>query len=182
MLGAAWKIVYENFVNMEVAGLKDKLVRDQIRSNERIRQLFLLNLGMAKILLEMAQQNLQQIVSKTRQFSYVASLSVVLTTSTAHYAQFFYTSVDSDGDDPVIKFDLSNLRPMYKSFMDSIIVELCLPNSEFSAQALINCLHTIQIESFKDTKRCPQAMWDAIAVLSVGLKDSCMQLWTLTMP
>ena len=86
----------------------------------------------------------------------------------AYYAQFFSTSADANSNDPQIIFDLSQMRPVFKSFMDSTIVELCLPNSEFTVHALIACLQMVQTETPKETKRCPQAMWDAIAALSVS--------------
>ena len=66
MLAAAWKIVYDNFRTMETNGLHDMQVRDQIRSNEKIRRYFLLNFDMAKKLVQLSQHYLRTIASKTR--------------------------------------------------------------------------------------------------------------------
>lgn len=56
---------------------------------------------------------------------------------------------------------------MYKSFLDSTIIELCLPGSQFTPQSLYACLNAIESESKKDLKRCPQIMWDAVGDLAV---------------
>lgn len=57
---------------------------------------------------------------------------------------------------------------MYKSYLDSAIIELCLPGSQFSPAALYQCLHDVEEESPKKLKECPQAMWDAVGDLAVG--------------
>lgn len=90
--------------------------------------------------------------------------------SIAYYANFFSRAADADENDPKVAFEATQVRPVYKSFMDSIVMELCLPDSEFSVNALIYCLHMVQEESPRETKRCPQAMWDAISALSVSIK------------
>lgn len=60
---------------------------------------------------------------------------------------------------------------MYKSFFDSAIVELCLPGSKFSPQALYFCLHLSGEETPKESKRCTQVMWDAVGDLSVSVAN-----------
>lgn len=90
-----------------------------------------------------------------------------LDASAAHYSIYFKSSGNSNAADRQIQFDLSELRPVYKSFLDSTVVELCLPGSVFTTQALFACLKAIGEESARELKRCPQAMWDAVGDLAV---------------
>ena len=58
---------------------------------------------------------------------------------------------------------------MHKSFLDSIVVELCLPNSKYSKQIMLQLLDEAITESPNETKRFPQALWDAVGDFSVGI-------------
>lgn len=66
-------------------------------------------------------------------------------------------------------FDWASLKAMHKSFLDSIVVELCLPNSKYSKQIMLQLLEEATTESRKETKRFPQALWDAVGDFSVGV-------------
>ena len=65
------------------------------------------------------------------------------------------------------EFEIAEMKKVYKSFLDSAIIELCLPRSRFSPQALYFCLHATVEETPKLLRRCPQLMWDAIGDLAV---------------
>lgn len=86
-----------------------------------------------------------------------------------HYRVYFRTSTTSKDQQ---EFDDTEMRKMYKSFLDSTIIELCLPRSKFTPQALYSCLHAIEEESPKELKRCPQLMWDAVGDLAVRVAHS----------
>ena len=85
-----------------------------------------------------------------------------------HYAKYFKVDINSSPDQPEYTFDWAGLRAVHKSFLDSIIVELCLPQSEIPQQILYQILHDAMEESPRDSRRFPQAVWDAIGDLSVS--------------
>jgi len=85
-----------------------------------------------------------------------------------HFARYFKLTED-EAEDPEWLFDWASLRAMHKSFLDSIVVELCLPNSKYSKQILLQLLDEAATESPKETKRFPQALWDAVGDFSVSV-------------
>lgn len=87
----------------------------------------------------------------------------------AHYARFFRLR-PTEGTDPAEAeyiFDWTDLRKAAESYIDSIIIELCFPCGEYPRTALYQLLHDAVIESPRDAKRFPQALWDAVGDLSV---------------
>lgn len=66
-------------------------------------------------------------------------------------------------------FDWAKLRNIHKSFLDSIIVELCLPQSLIPKSILFQILEEAFEESSRDTKLFPQGLWDAIGDLGVSV-------------
>lgn len=85
-----------------------------------------------------------------------------------HFARYFKLTED-EAEDPEWLFDWASLKTMHKSFLDSIVVELCLPNSQYSKQIMLQLLEEATTESPKETKRFPQALWDAVGDFSVGI-------------
>jgi hypothetical protein len=72
-------------------------------------------------------------------------------------------------------FDPMHLRDSYRSFLDSIIIELCLPSSPSPKRILFQILHEAVDEAPREAKRFPQAVWDAIGDLSVSrIFHACM--------
>lgn len=88
-----------------------------------------------------------------------------------HFARYFKLTED-EAEDPEWLFDWASLKTMHKSFLDSIVVELCLPNSQYSKQIMLQLLEEATTESRKETKRFPQALWDAVGDFSVGISYS----------
>jgi hypothetical protein len=72
-------------------------------------------------------------------------------------------------DDCEVIFDWAGLRDACKSFLDSIIIELCFPRAPYPKQILYQILHDAVEESPKEAKRFPQTLWDAVGDLSVSL-------------
>ena len=96
-----------------------------------------------------------------------------------HFAHYFKLTED-EAEDPEWLFDWASLKVMHKSFLDSIVVELCLPNSQYSKQILLQLLEEATTESRKETKRFPQALWDAVGDFSVGISLQCSSRVDLT--
>jgi hypothetical protein len=85
----------------------------------------------------------------------------------AHYARYFKAVENTDPGEPEIAFDWAGLKDACKSFMDSIIIELCFPKQPYPKTILYHILHDAVEESPREAKRFPQAMWDAVGELSV---------------
>lgn len=86
----------------------------------------------------------------------------------AHYADYF-KQTDSI-DEPEFGFDWGELKKMHKSFLDSIIIELCLPNPPTPKHILFQILHEAVAEAPKEAKRFPQPLWDAVGDFAVGYR------------
>lgn len=85
----------------------------------------------------------------------------------AHYADYFK---QTDGvDEPEFSVDWSVLKSMHRSFLDSIIIELCLPNSQYTKPIIFQVLHEAVEEAHREAKRFPQALWDAVGDFSVSV-------------
>jgi hypothetical protein len=59
------------------------------------------------------------------------------------------------------------LKDIHKSFLDSIVVELSLPNSPIPRQILLSILSEAIDETPRDAKEFPQALWDAMGDFAV---------------
>lgn len=68
-----------------------------------------------------------------------------------------------------VAFDWAGLKDACKSFLDSIIIELCFPRVPYPKRILYHILHDAVDESPREAKKFPQSMWDAIGDLSVSL-------------
>lgn len=66
-------------------------------------------------------------------------------------------------------FDWISIRDAYRSFLDSIIIELALPSSQAPKRVLFMILHEAVDEAPREARRFPQQVWDAFGDLSVGL-------------
>jgi hypothetical protein len=65
-------------------------------------------------------------------------------------------------------FDWAALRAAYKSYVDSIVIELCLPNSQYPKYILARILEDATQEDPREKERFPQALFDALGDLSVS--------------
>ena len=89
-------------------------------------------------------------------------------TTTAHFYQYFKIEPDPETGEPEYTFDWGALKNVHKSFLDSIVVELCLPSSPIPKQVLYQLLGEAIEESPKDRQKFSQAVWDAVGDLSVS--------------
>jgi hypothetical protein len=86
---------------------------------------------------------------------------------TAHYKQYFKL-VDGEATNmQEVVFDTNGLRNAYKSFLDSIVLELLLPDTKFPREILFGLLHESIKEAPKETKRFPQELYATLGDLSV---------------
>ena len=87
----------------------------------------------------------------------------------AHFARYFTRNPNYEKGGPEFVFNWSQLKMLQKSFLDSIVVELCLPNSPFPDNILYLLLRdAIDEANKKEQGVFPQAIWDAIGDLSVS--------------
>jgi hypothetical protein len=87
----------------------------------------------------------------------------------AHYAPYFKRAEIANPSDADIVFDWDAVREACKSFLDSIIIELCFPGASYPRHILFQILHDSIEESPKEAKRFPQTLWDAVGDLSVSI-------------
>ncbi|EPQ57181.1 hypothetical protein GLOTRDRAFT_39174 [Gloeophyllum trabeum ATCC 11539] len=153
MAAAAWKLVRDTLHNLDEEGLRDNTARSQIRRDERLKQLYLVLYDLVNELVNV----------------YHAKFSIYVMAA-PHYARYFKPVPNSDPDDPEMMFDWQELRTVYKSFLDSIIIELCLPQSRYPKQVLYSILHDAVDESPREAKRFPQAVWDAVGDLAMAVE------------
>jgi hypothetical protein len=80
---------------------------------------------------------------------------------------YFKKYEESDFDNPEYMFDRTALRDAYKSYVDSIVIELCLPNSKYPKYILARILEDATEEAPREKERFPQALFDALGDLAV---------------
>lgn len=87
-----------------------------------------------------------------------------------HFKEFFTRNAHYEKNgEPEYVFNWTKLRDLQKSFLDSIIVELCLPDSRIPKNILYLLLREAVDEASKKAKEYfPQALWDAVGDLSVS--------------
>lgn len=90
--------------------------------------------------------------------------------SAAHYARYFKPNPNEtlDPSEQATVFNWTDIRTATLSFLDSIIIELCFPDSPYPKSVLFQILHDAVEESPREAKRFSQALWDAIGDLSVS--------------
>lgn len=66
-----------------------------------------------------------------------------------------------------VVFDKMKLRNAHRSFVDAVILEIILPDSQYPRHVLFECLHMAIEDSPSDGNRFPQLLWDAVGDLAV---------------
>ncbi len=82
---------------------------------------------------------------------------------------YFKKYEESDPNNPEYMFNWTALRDAYKSYVDSIVIELCLPNSKYPKYILARILEDATEEAPHERKRFPQALFDALGDLAVNI-------------
>ncbi|KAI0093110.1 hypothetical protein BDY19DRAFT_989781 [Irpex rosettiformis] len=150
MLASAWRLVGLT-LTQEIDTDKDSRIRDILGKNPQFRAQYLVLYDMVNILVSLGQQKFAQ-----------------LATTAPHWSQYFQVNQNRDlsSDQPEYTFSWEQIKGVHKSFLDSIVVELCLPASAYPKQILIHILHEAIDETPRDAKRFPQELWDAMGDLS----------------
>ena len=169
MLASAWSLVWNSLEKLAEYGLEDAAVQARLRRDETFRSTYLVLYHLVQVIAEAEQTKFAVLAtsaggSPACLHEYAAHVSLPL----EHFARYFKLTED-EAEDPEWLFDWTSLKTMHKSFLDSIVVELCLPNSRYSKQILLQLLDEAATESPKETKRFPQALWDAVGDFSVGV-------------
>ncbi|KAI0793177.1 hypothetical protein C8Q75DRAFT_547778 [Abortiporus biennis] len=157
MLASAWKIIGETLQDLYDEGLDDDSIKEALKANVNIRARYLVLYDTVNVLVEASQAKF-----------------AVLATTADHYSIYFKKNTSADPDEPEYIFDWSQLKVVHKSFLDSIIVELCLPHSSYPKNILWQILNEAIEENPKDAKKFPQALWDALGDLNFALQVQTM--------
>ncbi|EIN11716.1 hypothetical protein PUNSTDRAFT_141986 [Punctularia strigosozonata HHB-11173 SS5] len=151
MFASIWKIVRDLLLELHELGLASNTVaRNHLKKDPELRARYLVLYDVVSALVQAGQENFRFLV-----------------TTTPHYQQYFNKVDHGNSEEQDVSFDWGGLKGAYKSFLDSIILELCLPNSSMPRRILLQILGEAASESPKEAKRFPQALWDAVGDLSV---------------
>ncbi|KAH7924249.1 hypothetical protein BV22DRAFT_1035310 [Leucogyrophana mollusca] len=153
MIASGWKLVVDVIRSLQREGLSDRNAHVQLQQDESLRSRYLILCDMVNDLVELEQ----------RKFS-------VLATTTPHYARYFKAVEAVEPGEAGVAFDWAELKDACKSFLDSIIIELCFPRAPYPRRVLYQILHDAVEESPGEARRFPQSLWDAVGELSVTLE------------
>ncbi|KAF8578003.1 hypothetical protein K439DRAFT_1621649 [Ramaria rubella] len=157
LLAGSWRIVRNILKELEAMGLGHSDVRGQLRANEKLRARYLILYDMVTTLARMGQQRVSNVAA-----------------GTAHYAPYFVRR-NKVGQDGEMEFDfqgnnLRKIREAHRSFIDAILLELILPDSQYPPYVLMALLHNAVEECRKEEKRFSQALWDSVGDFSVTVQ------------
>ena len=171
VLASAWSIVLETLRELDDAGLSDSNVKTQLRKDHKLRSRYLVLYDMVGVLANMSQAKFSVLSTTTRKAHLTTDHTLIILTwpCKAHFSRYFKHFESSDPTDPEMVFDWESLREACKSFLDSIIIELCFPRGPYPKHILFQLLHDAVEESPRDTTRFTQGLWDAVGDLSVSL-------------
>jgi allantoicase len=93
-----------------------------------------------------------------------------------HFAKYFKQKRNAEADEDEYIFDWDELRLATRSFIDSIVIELCFPRAPYPQNVLYEILRDAIDESPKDAKLFPQTLWDAVGDYSVQ-KETFLSLY-----
>ncbi|GJJ06380.1 hypothetical protein Clacol_000571 [Clathrus columnatus] len=153
LLSAGWRIVKTVLRELKTMHIDASEVREQLGRNVKLRSKYLLLYDMVTTLARLGQQRVANIAA-----------------ATPHYAGFFRLvklNGAKEDTEPRLEFDRQNanlrqLRQAHKSFIDAIVLELTLPNSQYPPYVLMTLLRDATDECKKEETRFSQTLWDAI--------------------
>ncbi|ESK96615.1 hypothetical protein Moror_6835 [Moniliophthora roreri MCA 2997] len=148
MLASAWKLVADSLCELQTDGISDEQIVQQLKTKEDLKSHYLVLYDMVNIVVDLLQTKFG-----------------VLAKTTPHYARYFKEKEGEAGEKETI-FDWQEVREACRSFLDSIVVELCFPRAPYPKAILYQILHDAVDEAPKEARRFPQALWDAVGDLS----------------
>jgi len=148
VLTSSWRLATLIMEHLAKLGISDSNIKTAIEKDK----------GVASLM-----QNLYEVLQNVL----VLQLSMMRTYSRAskHYSPYFKTSTNG-----TIEFDNTKLKELYKSYIDSIILEFILPSSRYPIHVLVALLHNCLEEAPKEADRITQAMYDAMGDLCVTVQ------------
>ncbi|KAI0305730.1 hypothetical protein B0F90DRAFT_1700505 [Multifurca ochricompacta] len=152
MLASAWRIVRDRLEFLG-QGIDNGQVRSQLARKPDFRKEYLIVYDILSALIDALQARFSLLAAKAE-----------------HFRMYFKMYEESNPDNPEYMFDQAALREAYKSYVDSIVIELCLPNSPYPKYILARILEDATQEAPCEKQRFPQAMFDALGDLAVALQ------------
>ncbi|KIJ49573.1 hypothetical protein M422DRAFT_246653 [Sphaerobolus stellatus SS14] len=157
LLAGAWRIVRDMVKQLQDLNLNEADVRSDLRNREKVRERYLALFDMVTAIVRLNQKTVTSLVA-----------------GTPHYAPYF-VSRDTSGGQTEMQFNyvgdnLRKLREIHKSFIDSIVLEMALPNTDYPYWILLSLLHEGTEECKREHRRFNQALWDAVGDFSVTVE------------
>lgn len=168
-MASGWKLVIDFLRDLQNSGLNDATARTQLQSDDSLRSRYLVLCDIVGVLVDLGQAHFSVLATTTRMSSYSLCRCLSFNIHSAHYSRYFKEVENVHAGEPSVAFDWAGLKDACKSFLDSIIIELCFPKAPYPKQILYYILHDAVDESPREAKRFPQSMWDAVGDLSVSL-------------
>ncbi|KAL4249180.1 hypothetical protein AB1N83_014258, partial [Pleurotus pulmonarius] len=167
LLASAWRLILYSLIDLGEMGLADATssgVKVLLKSNTRIRERFLVLYDLVQVLVGITQKQFATIAAVTRMLLLrMPTTSKRTNSQTAPYVHYFKhkkeKEASTDPDDDMIVFDWAGLKikDACKSFIDSIVIELCFPEGPYPTGVLFQLLHDAVEEAPHHAKRFPQA-------------------------
>lgn len=143
LVAASWKVIVNVLVEVRQRGLKDANVRKTVLGNSGIRDAYLLVVDTVDMLCSLAQQKLSISIVGSSEFGHLFSGS--------RTAKSFSTA------------DATAIRALHRSLIDTIIVELVLPNSRYEPHILVAVLRdALETTPKEGTNKFSQGVFDAL--------------------
>ncbi|PPQ98770.1 hypothetical protein CVT24_003328 [Panaeolus cyanescens] len=156
MLASGWKFVYDNLNRFSQEGVTDRSIKSDLQQKPDLRNRYLVVTDVMNQLVDMCHQRFSQ-----------------LTRNTERYARYFKERATDDlsnrHQQPIV-FDYIHCKEATKSFLDSLILELCFPRGDYPMSILYRILNEAVTEAPREANRFPQAMYDAIGDLSISVQ------------
>lgn len=169
MLAAAWRLAGAMLMDVKQMARDNTALKAALRRDDKFRAEYLVLYDLVNTIVDVNQKKFALLATTAR-----TSLLQLFAQNTyrhqlAHWKRYFKTNnYKQPGDDlPEFVFDWTFLKDVHKSFLDSIVVELGLPNSPIPKQILLSILNEAIDETPRDAKQFPQALWDAMGDLAV---------------
>lgn len=177
MIASGWKLVIDILRDLQKSGINDVSVRTQLQTDDSLRGQYLVLCDILGVLVDLGQAHFSILAMTTRmQFQFLYPF-LCFNLHLAYYSRYFKEVEHTDPGQPSISFDWAGLKDACKSFLDSIIIELCFPRAPYPKRILCQILHDAVDESPREAKRFPQSMWDAVGDISVSFSLRRLSDW-----
>ncbi|KLO05605.1 hypothetical protein SCHPADRAFT_719873 [Schizopora paradoxa] len=147
MSASAWSILHDALTELELSCLDNRNILGQLKASQGLRTMYFRAIAISEGIMELGLNRVRAV-----------------TQTSPHFSQYFTTQHG------VVKLNNAMVYSMYKSFLDSTIMELCFPKSHYTPSTLYRCIAYLEEEKSKHLSECSQEMWNAIGDLSIILQ------------